>query len=76
MKSEKIEAILQYIQRGKVLGNISKNYHLGTLELLELRCMALETPLDAICLAFEYGLTKGYHAAKREAKKEALGHGA
>lgn len=43
-------------------------YQMNMREMLDLAHTAAETPIDVVCLAFEYGKAKGYRAAKAEVK--------
>lgn len=65
-----LEHINRYIERTK-LGRLSA-YQLRIQEGLALADAARVSPADMICLAFEYGMAKGYRAARAEAKKEAI----
>lgn len=47
----------------------SHRYQMSVVETIDLAHAAAETPVEIICLAFEYGLAKGYRAAKAEARK-------
>lgn len=62
-KVAKIDHILKYIEE---TGKISPRY---TLLVSEVNLLFQEGPFDGILLAFQYGMAKGYRAAKAEAKK-------
>ncbi len=61
-----IEKMQKYIERTKMEnGHL---YQMNMREMLDLAHTAAETPIDVVCLAFEYGKAKGYRAAKAEVK--------
>lgn len=65
LKMTEIEKIQSYIAQptsGKF--PLDTRYQMGFLEARALSCM---NPMDAVCLAFDYGRAKGYRAAKKEA---------
>lgn len=59
-----IEKMERYIKRTKA-SNMNA-YQMNLREMLDLAHSAVEAPIDAVCLAFEYGRAKGYRAAKAE----------
>ncbi len=59
-----IEKMRRYIERTKV--GKAGAYQMNLREMLDLAHTAAETPVDVVCLAFEYGRAKGYRAAKAE----------
>ena len=59
-----IEKMQRYIERTKVENGAF--YQMNLREMLDLAHTAAETPVDVVCLAFEYGRAKGYRAAKAE----------
>lgn len=60
-----IEKIQRYIDRTKVN---KPNYSLRFSEWVALGCKADEDTLEIIALAFDYGMAKGYRAAKAKGK--------
>ncbi len=61
-----IEKIQRYIDRTKM--DKSRRYQMNITEMFELADAALVTPVDIICVAFDYGRAKGYRAAKAEVR--------
>lgn len=61
-----IEKMKRYIERTK-MGNTA-SYQMRLRETMELAHASAETPVDIVCLAFEYGMAKGYRAAKSEVR--------
>lgn len=59
-----IEKMQRYIKRTKM--NKNDRYQMNVAEMLDLSRATRETPVDAVCLAFEYGKAKGYRAAEAE----------
>lgn len=57
-----IEKIQRYIKRTKA-GKMNF-YQMDLREMLDLAHATLETPVEVVCLAFEYGRAKGWRAAK------------
>lgn len=57
-----VEKIRRYIERTGV--KFPAAYQMSVAEMLELRRMADTAPIDALCLAFEYGQAKGARAAR------------
>ena len=66
---KELERINRYIERTKL--DPLPAYHLRLNEGFALADAARVSPVSTICLAFEYGMAKGYRAAKAEQKKEA-----
>ena len=65
-----LERIKAYIYGGQAVR--SKNalrYSMGFNEIVALMQKATESPYDAVALAFDYGMEKGYRMAKAEGKK-------
>ena len=60
-----IEKMKRYIERTKMGKN---HYQMNFQEALELARATAEMPIDIVCLAFEYGMAKGYLAAKSEVR--------
>lgn len=65
-----LEHINRYIERTKQ-ANV-EFYQMNLAEMFAMAQAARQKPADMICLAFEYGMAKGYRAARAEAKKEAF----
>ena len=63
---EKIARYIRATKHEKVVS--SERYALRESEWIQLAEMARENPIDATSLTFDYGLAKGYRAAKAEAK--------
>lgn len=61
-KSE-IEKMRRYIELTKL--DLDSFYEINFCEALALARIAVETPVESVALAFEYGRAKGYRAAKR-----------
>ena len=57
-----IEKIRRYIEQTKV--DNGRRYDITITEMLDLAHAAAETPIEVVCLAFEYGKAKGYRASK------------
>lgn len=57
-----IEKMKRYIERTKL--NKNDLYQMNMREMLDLAHATAETPVEIVCLAFEYGKAKGYRAAK------------
>lgn len=64
-----IEKMKRYIERTKA--DKMDAYQMNMREMLDLAHIAVETPVDVICLVFEYGRAKGYRAAKAERRAQA-----
>ena len=64
-----IEKMRRYIERTKMSKNNS--YQMNMTEALDLAHATEETPIDIVCLAFDYGKAKGYRAAKVEGRVQA-----
>ena len=60
----KTEEIKRYIERTKINAHLASGYQMYLQETLALAYMAEQTPIEAICLAFEYGKAKGYRMTK------------
>lgn len=60
------EKIRRYIERTGE--NFPEPYSMRVLEMLELRNMAVETPADAVILAFEYGRAKGFRYSRKKVR--------
>lgn len=60
---EKVQRYIANPKSGKFPGGTP--YQMCMLEALELSHM---DPIDAVCLAFNYGRAKGYRAAKKEVR--------
>ena len=60
-----IEKIKRYIDRTKIPTYVRDNYD---IPVNQWNAMAQQRSFDAVCLAFEYGMAKGYRAAKAEGK--------
>lgn len=65
-----IEKIQQYIERTNMKLSDPYRYAMNMSEAFELARQARESklPVDVISLAFDYGLAKGYRAARKEAR--------
>lgn len=65
-----IEKIQQYIKRTNMKLSDPHRYAMNMSEAFELAHQARESnlPIDVISPAFNYGLAKGYRAAKKEAR--------
>lgn len=61
-----LQKIKSYVDRTKIKNG--KRYGMDTSELLAMRDTAESDLSGALCLAFEYGMAKGYRAAKKEAR--------
>ncbi len=66
-----IEKMKKYIERTKMNVSLASPYQMSVRETLDLAKGAAETPVDIICLAFDYGCAKGYRAAKAEGRATA-----
>ena len=64
-----LEKMRRYIELTRVTYSDSTPYQMNIAEMLELRALVEKTPMDALCLAFEYGRAKGVRAAKNGAAK-------
>ena len=64
-----LEKMRRYIELTGVTYSDSTPYQMYIAEMMDLRAMAKKTPMDALCLAFEYGRAKGVRAAKNGAVK-------
>ena len=64
-----LEKMRRYIELTGVTYSDSTPYQMNIAEMLELRALAEQAPMDALCLAFEYGRAKGVRAAKNGAVK-------
>ncbi len=62
-----IEKIQKYIERTK-MGD-RNGYCMKCGEMLELASVTDKKPVDAVVLAFNYGMAKGYRMAKSEARR-------
>lgn len=68
------EKMKRYIERTKVGTNSRSKYAMNFAEAFELAHQALncgDFPVEIISLAFDYGLAKGYRAAKAEGRAKA-----
>ena len=63
---EKMKRYISKPQSGEF--QIGTRYQMCLGEMLELSHMS---PIDAVCLAFDYGRAKGYRAAKAEGRAQA-----
>ncbi len=70
---ETIPEIKAYIHRTKIPAKAKENYNLWGPELRALRNMAgvmvTNEVWDAIGLAYDFGMARGYRAAKAEARR-------
>lgn len=67
-----IEQIRKYIDStpaAKLSAKSRQAYGMGAQEILEVASFAMESPFDAVLLAFEYGKAKGLREGRREAAK-------
>lgn len=62
-----IEKMKRYIERTKISND--DFYQMNLIEMMDLAHAAAETPVDIVCLAFDYGKAKGYRAAKAEGRR-------
>lgn len=62
-----IETMQRYVERTKI-GN-AHSYTMNMREMLALAEFAQSVPFEMICMAFSYGRSKGYRAAKAEVKR-------
>lgn len=62
-----IEKMKRYIERTKM--EADNSYQMNIREMLDLANATVETPVEIVCLAFEYGKAKGYRAAKAEGRR-------
>lgn len=53
-----VEKMRRYIERTGA--KLPAAYQMSMSEMMELHRMADKTPIDALCLAFEYGQAKGF----------------
>lgn len=71
----KIEKMQKYIERTKMNVKNPLQYTIRMNEAFELVNMGSNDgilPIEAIFMAFEYGMAKGYRAAKAEQKRAAV----
>lgn len=61
-----LQKIQSYISQTTIKN--SKRYGMNMSELLAMRETAGDDLSSALCLAFDYGMAKGYRAAKKEAQ--------
>ena len=65
-----LDKIRAYIDGGQaVRSKARRHYGMVLGEIVALSQKATETPAEAVVLAFDYGMEKGYRMAKAEAKK-------
>lgn len=64
-----IKKMKRYIERTNMKKGHS--FQMNIRETLELAHAAKETPVDIICLAFDYGRVKGYRLAHTVSKENA-----
>ena len=64
-----LEKMRRYIELTGVTYSDSTPYQMNIAEMMDLRAMAKKTPMDALCLAFEYGRAKGEKKKKNGAVK-------
>lgn len=62
-----IERIKAYSEKTKIPPNIKKRYGLFLNEMFALA--QYRGPIDTVCMAFDYGMAKGYRAGKKAASK-------
>ena len=62
-----IEKMKRYIER--TTREADNSYQMNIREMLDLAHATVETPVEIVCLAFEYGKAKGYRAAKAEGRR-------
>lgn len=60
------ENIKRYMAKTKISRESRSRYSMNIEEAFAFRRASEENPMDAILLAFDYGLAKGYRAAKSE----------
>ena len=65
---DKIEAIKGYIRRTNMPQRSANRCTFSPSEAIAI-CDEIEGNIDSIFLAFEYGMAKGYRAAKAEANR-------
>ncbi len=65
---ETIRAITRYVERTGVNYSFATPYQMKLHEMLELGQLARESPMEAVCLAFDYGRAKGERHARAERK--------
>ncbi|WP_297197484.1 hypothetical protein [uncultured Flavonifractor sp.] len=64
-----LEKMRRYIELTGVTYSDSTPYQMNIAEMMDLRALAEQAPMDALCLAFEYGRAKGVRATKNRATK-------
>lgn len=67
--AERLASMFRYIEKtGMNYGKGTDRYQMNFGELTALMKFFKSAGIDAICLAFDYGMAKGYRAAGREAR--------
>lgn len=61
-----IEKMRRYIELTGVTYSQSTPYQMNMGEMMDLRALAETAPMDALCLAFDYGRAKGERHARAE----------
>ena len=70
MNTDVKEKIERYIRRTRLNPKDTMAYQIKFTEIVWLAHATEKLPIDAVCLAFNYGMAKGYRAAKAEVRKE------
>lgn len=65
-----IEKIRQYIERTNIMPGIQNRYPMRWAEMMTLKASSPGNVADILLLAFDYGMAKGYRAAKAEIRHE------
>ena len=61
-----LEKMRRYIELTGVTYSDSTPYQMNIAEMMDLRALVEEAPMDALCLAFTYGRAKGERHARAE----------
>ncbi len=66
-----LEKILEFTRQTNISQNAKSRYSMSVPKMKALYHVALDTPMEAVYLAFTFGMASGYRAAKseREAKR-------
>ena len=64
-----IKSIKDYVRRTKISDDIKRRYDLSMNEALSIRLFYNQNSYNGLLLAYNFGMARGYRAAKAEARR-------